>query len=387
MEKTDNLAILDYRIRGEIEMSTYQEYYIDQLKKLYKKYGVSSENDREFALDYAKMWWSENNFLKHSPTFQCSANDGFVCHVDFAQFQNIALLRPQDSLSYYVKRSLLLADLVLLYDHNLCSEKKNLYPLFSYIDSIPPNASAQTSIDYTAFLNISDVDQLGEFLRNNKELVLSKRVVYYPNIKVDIHTDTYYNGSEYTTENPSQDEFEQLIGHKNNISSSISRRLVEDRYLRIVAEIEIPYFDGQNNSTIVKILKDNEESLSILRKNLKRCFLDLYAANGSELFDDRIHRIGLEIQDGIDEIHSEMKKMRRHTLFQVGSGLVIGTVVATLVAINDAALSSNTITQLLTYLGTGGGVISISKFLEDYLNKKQMLSERPYYFLWLFHKK
>ena len=79
--------------------------------------------------------------------------------------------------------------------------------------------------------------------------------------------------------------------------------------------------------------------------------------------------------------------MRRHTLFQVGSGLVIGTVVATLVAINDAALSSNTITQLLTYLGTGGGVISISKFLEDYLNKKQMLSERPYYFLWLFHKK
>ena len=73
-------------------MSTYQEYYIDQLKKLYKKYGVSSENDREFALDYAKMWWSENNFFKHSPTFQCSANDGFVCHVDFAAISKYCLI-------------------------------------------------------------------------------------------------------------------------------------------------------------------------------------------------------------------------------------------------------------------------------------------------------
>lgn len=357
----------------------------EMLSQIYDKYAALGGDDELLALEYARTWWSQRDFFNCSTVVAHSVNRGFVPGVDVDQLQNVALLTPRDSLSYYAKRSLLLADKVLLYSPS--DSERRPYPIASYEDPYPPNVSAQTSIDYTAFLNIADIRQLGRFLQENKELILSERVAYIPDITVDVHTDTYWDGSCHTRETPSRDMLEQLITWKDSASGAISRRFVEDLYLRAVAEIEIPYFDGQNSAAVLRMIEEHEYELSNLRNRLKRCFLELYGAEGSGSFDFSIKKIGLDIQDGIKEIRSEMKKLHRHVGFQVGSGLAIGTVVATLVAISGTVVSSNTIAQLLTYLGTGGGIISMSKFLEEYLNKKQDITEKPFYFFWLFHKK
>lgn len=355
-----------------------------KLTDFYNRIEKGNMREEEIAIEYAKLWWDDTDFFRHSPAFSHPNNAGFVDNIDVNQRKNMALVNTFGEGVNLCKRAMLISDTSVLWETN---SRLNKYLLHSYKDTTPSNISAQTSIDYEAYLQINDVEVLGRFLKENKRMVLSEYSIYIPDIMVNVYEDSYWSGNSYYTENPSQNMINKLLEMKSRASCSIASPFIEDKYLRAVAQIDIPYIDSKSNDAIVKIIEDYEEEFSRFRLYLNEKFLELDEVNGSDSFDTSLKRIGLDIQKGTNALASDIKRMKRNALIRMGSHVAIGVVAATLVAINGTVFNQLALEKLLAYLGAGGGIISMVSFAEDYLNKRQDVREQPFYFVWLFHKK
>ena len=257
----------------------------------------------------------------------------------------------------------------------------------SYKDKYPGNYINTSEYDYDTYLLINDINTLGRFIKNNRRLIESNYSIYIPRIECSGTDDNYLLGKLNYTLTPSEDLFQKLIGSKNSTSCTISRRFIEDNYLRIITEIEIPYVDDCSDDIFIKTINKYEKTFDRFRLYIREEMERLNEINNSDLFDTSIKRIGIDIEKGINALNSDIKKLNRHIVIQAGNYLALGSVVATLVAINGAAFNMSALGELLTYLGTGGGIISIGNFIENCLNRKQDIKEQPYYFAWLLHKK
>lgn len=358
----------------------------DELHKLYKKIENTNMSNEQAALEYASLWWShdeayrsgDGSFVGHRH------NAGFINHIDLQELNNIALMNVNDSSAFFTKKALLISDNIILSDINPTSTNHHIISEFK---DVPTNGSAQTSIDYKVYLRTERIEEVGRWIKTNKELILSGYATYFPDIKSELRIETWYMGDEnHIIENPASDKFNDIINAKSNISSTLSRSFINDNYLRAIAEIEIPYIEGVSNNMMVKLIEDKSDILADLRISLKENFLELNNANGAENFDYITKKIGNNIHKCVKDIRLEIEKLNRKTFFQV-TGAITAVATATLVAINGGVLSKDLLNSLLGYLGAGSGIISVSKFFENYLENKSKIKEMPYYFIWLFHKK
>lgn len=335
-------------------------------------------DDWQTAVEYAKLWWTGCALYKNRN------NRGFINYIETSEYKNLALLNKFEDKFDMCKRTLLISDVSILWETGL---ENQAYCIEEYREPGGASYVNPSVYNYDAYLKTKSINDLGRFLKGNRELIESGYTVYIPNIMVDYREDNNLLGDINEILNPSEDTFESLLKGKSSSSCQLSRRFIEDKYLRVVTEIEIPYIDDCPESVLIKIIEKYTKEFSNFRLYLKEELIKLKEENGSNSFDTDIKKIGIDIQKGVNVLNSDIKKLNRHALMKAGSGFVIGCTVATLVAINGAVFNMNTLEQLLTYLGAGGGIISMSNFIESYLNNKQDMKEKPFYFVWLLHKK
>lgn len=345
------------------------------IKNLYDEIDKNYLSDKEIAIQYAKFWWTDETRTPYKR---------FKNHVNIDEYNNIALLNQFENKFNMCKRTLLISDMSILWEAD--SNIKSLC-IDSYKDTYPGSCVDTSEYDYKTFLLINDINSLGKFIKDNRRLIESNHSIYIPRILCSGTDENYLLGELSYTLRPSEELFKKLLNSKNSTSCMISRKFIEDNYLRIIAEIEMPYVDYCSDKVFIETINEYEKAFSRFRLYIKEEIKRLNEVNGSNSFDTSIKKIGIDMEKGINALNSDIKKLDRHIMIRAGNYLALGSVVVTLVAINAVVLNMSTLGELLTYLGTGGGIISISNFIEDCLNKKQDIKEQPFYFVWLLHKK
>lgn len=345
------------------------------IRNLYDKIDKSHLSDEEIALEYTKLWWTNETRNPYNR---------FENHIDINEYNNLALLNQFEDKFNICRKTLLISDMSILWEPDLNIKS---FCIDSYKDTYPGNYIDTSEYDYNTYLMIDDINILGRFIKNNRRLIESNYSIYIPRIECIGKDDNYLLGELSYTLTPSENLFKKLLDSKNSTSCTISRKFIEDNYLRIITEIEIPYIDYCSDDIFVNIINKYEKEFNRFRLYIREEMERLNEVNGSDLFDTSIKRIGIDIERGINALNSDIKKLDRHIVIRAGNYLALGSIVVTLVAINGVALNMSTLGELLTYLGTGGGIISLSNFIEDCLNRKQDIKEQPYYFVWLLHKK
>lgn len=356
------------------------------MDNLWKKTIINFYNDieknkmdeQQIAVKYAKLWWTGCVLYKSRD------NRGFVNYLGNDEFKNIALLNKFEDKFDMCKRTLLISDMSILWE---VDSEINTYCIEEYRERGGSSYANPRVYNYDAYLKTKDINNLGKFIKDNRDLIERGYSIYIPNVIVDFREDNNLFGDRNKILSPSEDVFTSLLKDKSSSSCQMSRKFVEDKYLRIITEIEIPYIDSCSNSVLIKTIEDHIKEFSNFQIYLKEEFIKLNEENGSNTFDASIKKIGLNMQKGVNALNSDIKKINQHALTRMGSSFVIGCTMATLVAINGTFFNMTTLEQLLTYLGAGGGIISMANFLEDYLNKKQDIKDQPFYFVWLLHKK
>lgn len=353
------------------------------LMTLYEKINSTDITNRQIVLDYTSLWWDHNDAYRCNGTISHRTDSGFINHINLNTLNNIALVSATDSPTFFTKKALFISDNIILNDMNPDASAHLMYQF----EDTPPNVSAQTSISYKAYLQTDYIEDIGLWIRNNKKLILSEYAIFFPNIKMEYQTENRFDGGldRAGVEYPSTAEFKDILAAKSNITSSMSRSFVDDTYMRAIAEIDIPYIEGVSSDVMIKLIEDRSDVFASCRLGLKKSFLELDRANGSEQFDYITKKIGIDIQDSVREIQSELKKINRRTFFKT-TGAVATFTTATLVAVNSVIFDPSMINTTLAYLGSGGGFITLSGLVGNHLEEKQLVKDRPYYFIWLLHK-
>lgn len=349
---------------------------------LYKRVEDERMTNAQIAMSYARLWW-------HETIYDGDGERRFRNHIDRNLNKNVALLNKFEDKYEIARKTLLLADTSILWETGVVNEgQQRNYQLYSCKTDDPTGFVYQTSYDYSTYLQINDIQSLGEFIRNNKELIEKGYLIYIPDIMVDgLCKNALWE--DYTfIDYPSKEVYEKLLNEKSNASSITSRnKFLEDFYLRSIVQVEIPYINDCSNENLIRAMENYSNEFSKFRLYLESEFLKLYEANNSESFDTNIKKVGINIKNGVALLNSDIKKINRHFAIKIGSSFVVGFAVATLVAINGSLFNSSNLERIISYLGTGGGIVSIANFVEQCLDEKQIIREQPFYFIWLIHKK
>ncbi len=352
------------------------------ISDLYRRVTEEKMTDAQIAIEYSRLWW-------HETIYDGDGDKRFRNHIDNNLKKNVALLNKYEDKYEIARKTLLLADTSVLWETGIIDkEHKHDYQLYSCKTKDPTGFIYQTSYDYSTYLQINNINALGRFLRNNKELIEKGYLIYIPDIMVDgLCKNALWEDYDFI-DYPSREVCEKLLDERSNTSCITSRnRFLEDIYIRSIAQVEIPYIDDCTNDSLIKAMENYSDEFSKFRLYLESEFLSLYEANGSESFDTNIKKIGINIKNGINLLNSDIKRINRHLVIKMGSFLTLGFAVATLVAINGSLFNSPNLERIISYLGTGGGIVSIANFVEQCLDEKQIIKEQPFYFIWLIHKK
>lgn len=349
---------------------------------LYKRVEDERMTDAQIAISYARLWW-------HETIYDGDGEKRFRNHIDNNLNKNVALLNKFEDKYEIARKTLLLADTSILWETGTVGEEhRRAYQLYSCKTDDPTGFIYQTSYDYSTYLQINDIQSLGRFIKNNKELIEKGYLIYIPDIMVDGLCKNALWEDHTFIDYPSKEVYGKLLNEKSNASSITSRnKFLEDFYLRSIVQVEIPYIDDCSNENLIRAMENYSNEFFKFRLYLESEFLKLYEANNSESFDANIKKVGINIKNGINLLNSDIKKMNRHLIIKTGSSFAVGFAVATLVAINGSLFSSSNLEKIISYLGTGGGIVSIANFVEQYLNEKQIIKDQPFYFIWLIHKK
>lgn len=345
------------------------------IRNFYNKIDKNCLSNEDIALEYTRLWWTDETRNPYNR---------FKSYIVIDEYNNLALLNQFEDRFNICRKILLISDMSILWETDL--NMKRFY-VDSYKDIYPGNYLDTSEYDYHTNLLTNDINNLGKYIKDNRRLIESNYSIYIPRIECDGTDDNFLLGELSYTLTPSEDLFKKLLDGKNSTSCTVSGKFIEDNCLRKITEIEIPYIDYCSDDVFIKTINKYENAFHRFRLYIREEMERLNEVNNSNLFDTSIKKIGIDIEKGINALNTDIKKLNRHIVIQAGNYLALGSVVVTLAAVNGAVLNMSTLRELLTYLGMGGGIISISNFIEDCLNRKQDIKEQPFYFIWLLHKK
>jgi hypothetical protein len=290
---------------------------------------------------------------------------------------NVSVLARETSLSYLTKRIPLVADATVITHH-----REEAHEFWSFYEERGPDYNNHPQ-HTKCYIRCPNLVELGVWLKDCRDLLLSGDVFYYPDILIERQEDNRYY-DEYGEVEPQEasiDSFCELIVQNKKIIDLGSGPTVKSQLIRSVLELDLPYIENTDLETFSKITSDQKESIQRFRNFLRLKFLDLTENEGAIHFDSNLAKIGLEIQDGVRALNSDYKMIGRKAAFQA-TGATIAATTATLVAVNSAAFGA-----LPPILGTSGGIWAMANVLVQYLSEKQKLQDAPYFYLWLLEKK
>lgn len=342
--------------------STYADLMVSFFKSLDKE---TERNPETLALAYA-------NFFRESGARSFDTN---IVLPPTANINNVSILSNSTPLSFLTKRAALVADTTLLTHYG---ETKHQF--WHYSDSPPKAPNDGDTTD--CYLRCPNLIELGNWIRDCKPLLLTGDMFYFPDIVVEHERESWHDGDVIaTTSEESIHPLCEVVIENRKLVDSLPSVAIKSRYIRPILEIDLPCVDNVDLSTFCKITLDEKEATEQFRDHLRLKFLDMKENEESEFFDSNLAKIGIEIRDGVRKLNSQLSSIRHQRAFQV-TGAAVGVIAASLVAINNAALSS-----LPEILGTSGGIFAIAKAVEQYIVEKKKIQDSPYYYLWLIEKK
>lgn len=296
---------------------------------------------------------------------------------------NVSILARDTSLEFLTKRIPLVASTTVV-THS--GERPHLF--WEYRDS-PPAIGADRQ-DTACYLRCPDLVELGTWLRDCQPLLEAGDIYYFPDVLIERITEThYYQVDQKSTEEASIALLCDVIVQSRRITDAVapaalkvpqsSPGVPKTGLMRPILQVELPYIDNVDLATFSKISSDEHEALDRFRDYLRQKFLDLQEAQNDVLYETRLAKLILELRDGVRKLESDMKALRRKRAFQAAGAMVLSTT-ATLVAFN-----SNVLGSLPQLLGASGGLMAVSKILEEYLADRQRVKDNALYYLWLFH--
>ena len=337
------------------------EKYASIMNKFYSSYDISKIEDEELAEFYINFTYSNKEYLK--------STDYATTEKITSELNNVSILTKDTALSFLTKRSLLIAESTLL-SH---ADGANFVFKQEAVDFGGVYGDHQTTDYYT---NCHNLKELGKWLKDCKNLLISGDIFYYPKTKREIISGS---GAIIASKWSEEDLLYDIFVKNRKIVQSQYKPVLSDM-MKAIFQIELPLIDNVNMSIFSKISCDERKYLDSFRDFIREHFLELHDNEGNETFERNLNRVSIKIKNGLRLLDSDFRELKRKKAIQA-TGAIIGSMVATLVAIR-----SDIFGILPSVIGSGGGYLLLLKYLENNYSKLNKLKDSPFYYLWLLHK-
>lgn len=307
--------------------------------------------------------------------------DSYLSDLDSTKFEkgicNFAVAGYDSSLEFLAKR------LSLISDHSLISQYSQNW-VHLYGDQLREPHKSDELTDYALRIDSPDLQGLGKWLCDCAPLIINGNVKYYPRIRrIDYEESEMGYGRHWEEEVADYVVTRNLdaIIRKERIVEVQNDRFLKSSFIKNVISVEFPVIEEVDLRHFSKITADEKSRIEILRDFLRGKFLELEEIQGSESYNAKIGKIGLEIREGVRMIRSEFKEIAAKTSFQV-TGAILASSVATLVAIN-----SNILGSYGHLIAPSGGLYPLLRSLENRALAIHNVKDSPYYYFWLLSRK
>ena len=347
--------------------------YSETMRTFFRGVNKKIEADpTKLALAYADHFWKTSDQIhRHSHQKVLLPQD---------RLENVSILARDTSLAFMTKRVTLVADTTVITHYG---EGSHIF--YEYKDTPPAGddfLGLARSNDTTCYLRCPNLQELGEWLKKCKPLLLKGDVFYFPDIFVHRGKEGY--GTDVMEEWDTDESIEplcDLIIKSKKLVDTTQGHVIKSQFVRPILQLDLPYIENVDLGTFSKMTSDQSDVIQRFRDFLRYKFLDLKQNEGSESYDANLAKIEIELRDGVRSLNSDYQALKHKMAFQV-TGAILASTTATLVAINSAAFG-----VLPQVLGTSGGLFAVMSAFEKYLSERHKLHDSPLYYLWLFSKK
>jgi hypothetical protein len=344
------------------------ERYSALMTKFFTSENIDELTETELAKKFMDFMHSNHKYL--------TAIKKEITSRSTFDLRNVSILTSDTPLSWMTKRALLIADSTLLgHPTNKFTEYKT--------EGFCTDPAYDIWEDVTYCTNCPDLLELGYWLKRCRGLLERGDVFYYPKVKVE-RVRTQYQGYQQFDWGTTEDHLYDALVSSRKIVQNMRDNPLKADFIRAIIEIvkiHLPFVGRVDLSAFSKISCDEHRRLETFRSFFREQFLELSSNEGSVSFDRNLQRIGIRIRNGVRALASDFRSLRRKAAFQ-SVGATIGTVVATLLAIN-----SEVFPMLPTILGPSVGLTVFLKFIEEDYEKLSRLKDSPYYYLWILESK
>jgi len=333
---------------------------------------ILTQDETISNIEIAKKYLNE--FYKYEPSGSIGGGD---VGLDFTISLNeriklkgpdpIAIANDNYSLNMLSKKLPFISDRVIL------SQTGN-YSKINYLEYLYPGYDMYTTVSASC----ADLNGLGDWLRNNKELILNDKLIYVPS---KITLTEIERGFAPATTNSEISFLTDLVLKGEFVSEISEKNFTEEKFIKPILTLNIPYLNNVDTKTFNKIVIDEEVQLSKLRNFLREKLLDISSKQDGFDYKSSLERIKISMEKGVNLITSDLKLLnKKRNLIAVSA--TISTAAATLLAVNSEVFK-----MWSTIAGTSGGAFLFFKLIESRIIDMHKLKDSPFYFLWLLHSK
>jgi hypothetical protein len=267
----------------------------------------------------------------------------------------------------------------------------------------PPDDDTGRHVDYSVSYRCSDLAELGSWIIDCRSLLEAGDVFYQPDFIVEEEREDgrrYRHGVWSEVKYPTEDYAdlpERFYGPPHNdyvpdndpavdavdalirTGALIYRQNVaveKSKVIYPILKVDLPFVDEAPLASFAELALEYRDPLRRARDSFRQAFLAFDGTLGSEKLETEILKFGVDLRESIRELDSEYRSMKRNARFgRIGASL--GTVSATLAL-------THFLSPAAAIMGAGGGGgLAFLKALENEMNRRQNIEERPFYFLWL----
>ncbi|MFC3687081.1 hypothetical protein [Aquipuribacter hungaricus] len=160
--------------------------------------------------------------------------------------------------------------------------------------------------------------------------------------------------------------------------------IVQDAYkarlLQPLLMLDLPCIEGTSLRDYCTILVQEANALDSLQHYLRPKLMAVTASGDPNEYNAQLALLSNEISDGVRLLQSELRKASRVNAVQASGGS-LAVCTAALVALDVAALA-----DAASVVGVGGGIWALVTAVQNRLEGRADVRERPHYLFWLLDK-
>jgi hypothetical protein len=225
-------------------------------------------------------------------------------------------------------------------------------------------------------MRVPDISDLGKWLVDGEPLLRSGLAWYLP---------SYLTGEQGTSfggwdgREPSDfTAIDYLVRDGRAIDAS-GAEPIKGELVRPILTMDLPFIEGVGLEDFSKVTVGEFDAYAAFRDYLRLTFLGLDAAMNDVQSQRELTKIGMQIQEGVRGVKSQMDISRRKRAV-AATGAFVGTVGATLVAVYGPALE-----EALKIIGASGGAWGIIAAMSE--DGKRTARKDKWYYVWALSQK